>query len=131
MRAHELYENSPESFMNSKIPNEYVNFKGLSVYLRKGLYFIDGEKKNALQIANVTNPRRGDNVHIDPSREKTRTGKFLALMTELEKLAKIYEYDGVYVESVLNKFLPEVLERYGYSLANKHANTINYWKEVS
>ena len=131
MRAYELHENSPESFMNSQIPNKYVKFQGLTVYLRKGLYLIDGERKNAVQLANVTNPKRDDNIHIDPSREETRTGKFLALMSELEKLAKIYEYDGVYVESILNDFLPEVLERYGYSLVNSHAGTINYWKEVS
>lgn len=128
MRAWELSENDPASFVVSAIRNEYVNFKGLSAYLRKGDMLIDGEIKSTIQLANISNPRRSTNMHTDSNPKST--GKFSALMSELENLAKEHGYDGVYVESVLNEFLPGVLKRYGYSEVNTHAGTKNYWKSV-
>ena len=128
MRAHELKENTPTGFLTSPIRNEYVKFNGLSIYLRKGTILINGEPKNTIQLANITNPRRSTNMEIRPNPKST--GKFSSLMNELERLAKEYGYDGVYVESVLNSFLPDVLERYGYSQVNINAGTKNYWKRV-
>lgn len=128
MRAYELKEHTPAGFVASVIRNEYVNFNGLSAYLRKGKMAIDGEIKNTIQLANLTNPKRPTNMEIDPNPKST--GKFSALMAELEALAKENGYDGVYVESVLNDFLPDVLERYGYSQVNTNTGTKNYWKNV-
>lgn len=128
MRAYELKENNPASFVASAIRNEYVNFKGLSAYLRKGKMAIDGEIKNTIQLANIANSKRPMNMEIDPNPKST--GKFSALMAELEALAKEHGYDGVYVESVLNDFLPDVLERYGYSSVNTNTGAKNYWKSV-
>lgn len=127
MKAWELNENDPASFVASSIRNKYVNFKGLSVYLRKGQISIDREIKNAIQLANISNPRRPTNMEIDPKPKST--GKFSALMNELENLAKDNGYDGVYVESILNDFLPDVLKRYGYSQVNVNLGT-HYWKSV-
>lgn len=133
MREYELNEHrhkhNPSEFVASMIRNEYVNFGALEVYLRKGPIAIDGEIKTAIQLSNVSNPRRIRNIKTNPKHKKT--GKFSALMKELKKLAKENGYDGVYVESIQNEFLPDVLERYGYSQVNIDAGTINYWKTVS
>ena len=123
-----LKENELSGFMDSKIRNEYIKFNGLVVYLRKGPIGINGEIKNAIQLANVTNPRRSDNLTSDPKRKST--GRFSALMAALEKMAVEHGYDGVFVESILNDFLPSVLDRYGYSAVNETGFDVNYWKDV-
>lgn len=129
MRVDELNKHNPSEFIVSTLHNEYVNFNGLEIYLRKGQMAINGELKNAIQLGNISNPKRSDNIKIDPEHKKT--GKFSALMKELEKLAKEHGFDGVYVESILNDFLPDVLKRYGYSQVNINVGTINYWKNIS
>ena len=130
MRAFELMENKLDlsGFISGDLRNSYVNFQGLKVYLRKGSLYIDKEYKNVIQLANVTNPKRSSNIEINPRRKST--GKFKALINELNRLAQEYNYDGIYVESVLNDFLPDVLERYGFKMVNVQLGAPNYWREV-
>ena len=63
---------------------------------------IDDKIRNLIQLANDQNTRRETNMK--PDIKYKSTGKFSALMNELEKLAKEHGYDGVYVESILNEF---------------------------
>jgi hypothetical protein len=129
MRAYDLQENDPSGFISSTLRNEWVKFDGLKVHLRKGSMHIDNDIKNATQLANLENPKRETNIYYDPAHKST--GKFSALMIESKKLAVENKYDGVYVESILNEFLPDVLKRYGYSPVNGRGGSINYWKNVS
>ncbi|KKN90165.1 hypothetical protein LCGC14_0232810 [marine sediment metagenome] len=116
----------PAKFMDSPMFNSYVKFQGLNVYLRKGPVFIDDEQKLVIQLANVKNPRRPNNIAFDPN--KRSTGKFKALIGELNELAKIHHYDGIYIESILNEFIPGVLERYGFIEVHLGRGSPNYWR---
>ncbi len=49
-----------------------------------------------------------------PEKLRHSRGKFQELMTLLESEAEKAGYDSVYVENIMNKFLPDVLKRYGY-----------------
>ena len=51
-------------------------------------------------------------------------------MDRVEVEAKQRGYDCVYVESVLNGFLPAVLQRRGYVQCNEEDGTLNYVKFI-
>lgn len=97
--------------------------------MRKGL---DDKIHTALTIANITNIKRRSNVEYDPNH--TRTGLF----REYEEFvfAKVIEsgFDGTYVQSVHNQFLPDVLLRYGYTRVNIRGlgdyQEHNYWRSA-
>lgn len=102
-----------ESFLQSDLRNGYIKFGNLSAYYVKSYRQINGERRPILIRGNTTNQKRSDNIEVNPRRKST--GQYKALCDLTEKLARDYGYAAVYVENVLNQFLPEVLLRYGYT----------------
>lgn len=118
-----------EEFIESDLRNSHIKFRGIQSYYRKGPVAIDGEIKNVITRANTTNPKRWGNI---ASKEiPTRTGLYKALDDHTVDLAIKHGFDGVYVESVMNQFLHDVLIRYGYRQVNEHLGTDNYYKDVT
>jgi hypothetical protein len=101
-----------EEFINSDLQSTYIKFRGSTSYYRKGRVAVDGTVyTKVLTRANTTNRKRADNVL--KLAEPKATGFYRALDQLTAELALRHGFQGIYVEGVLNEFLPEVLERYG------------------
>src|SRR5678815_2629594 len=109
---------SLEEFIAQNGSNLYIRYKTIICYMRKGRVLVDGQICTALTIANITNTRRRNNGEFNPRHK--RTGLFSEFEGVVRKLAAENGYDGVYVESVFNEFLHDVLIRYGYHAVNIH-----------
>jgi hypothetical protein len=119
---------SLEDFLNGSLRDSYIRYKNIDCYFKKSTINIDGERYNALIISNVKNIKRSDNIQINP--KKKRTGLYKEFSDYTEKLARDHGFDGIYVESIVNQFLPSWLERNGYVAVNIDRGTINYWKNL-
>jgi hypothetical protein len=123
-----------EDFLEMRVPNLYIWHKTIECYMRKGRVYVDGQIRTALTISNITNKRRSSNIEFKTKHR--RTGLFREFETHVRELAAEHGYDGVYVEIVLNEFLPDVLERYGYKRVNirdglgPDYTEQNYWFSV-
>lgn len=117
-----------EQFLSDKVPNSYIRYKDLEVYLRKGPYFIDGVPYNkVLQRANTKNIRRQNNTACNP--KVKRTGLYREFDNYMVELAKKNGFDGILVECVLNDFLGAKLLDMGYHRVNKETGE-HYFKKV-
>src|ERR1041385_270650 len=115
-----------EEFLETaEMRNEYIRYKDIVAYVRKSLRLIDGERKRCLDRANTKNVRRQNNM--ESMAKFYRTGLYREFDDLMKRLAVEYGYDGVYVESVLNDFLPDVLVRYGYRLVPDHDPPCYFW----
>ena len=85
-------------------------------------------KARALTVANIN--AAGREANSETSLKPNSTGNFKVFMDRVEVEAKQRGYDCVYVESVLNGFLPAVLQRRGYVQCNEDDGTLNYVKFV-
>lgn len=107
---------SLEEFLLSPDKQSYIQHKGLKSYTRKGPRMIDGEKKLVIERANTYNPKRLRN--ITNKAKKKSTGLYRQLDEHTHEMARKHGYDGVYIENVLNDFLPDKLREYGYHQVN-------------
>ena len=126
----EMHYSDLKEFFHKKIHSEYVKEKTFTVYARKGEVLIaTGSVRktfNTLSLASISADGRETNVKtkLNP----VSTGNFKTFMEQAEDLAKNNGFECVYVESVLNDFLPGVLERRGYQKCNAHLGTLNFVK---
>ena len=81
-------------------------------------------KARALTVANIN--ASGREANSETSLKPNSTGNFKVFMDRVEVEAKQRGYDCVYVESVLNGFLPAVLQRRGYVQCNEDDGTRIY-----
>lgn len=102
-----------EEFLKLDTRNLYVKYRDLVAYMRKNYRYIDGSPMYALDLANIKNVRRVNNFTVNPNAK--RTGQFADFDALMKRLVVEYGFDGIYVENVLNPFLPNVLLRYGYT----------------
>ena len=91
----------------------WLDYEDAEVYVRLSWRYIDGIQVRMLDLANVVRSSRYDNVQFDPSVKST--GFMKRLMEDFESRA-LEIADGVYVESVMNEFLPDWFVRRGYML---------------
>lgn len=105
-----------QEFMESAERNAWIKSNDLRVYVRKSVRSHDGMTFKMIDIANVSNPRRAMNAGFRSKHH--RTGRFRELLDLANNLAMSHNFDAIYVENVLNEFLPDVLTRYGYSRTN-------------
>jgi len=91
-----------KEFLESDLKNAWIENSKLRVYLRKGFHSIDGEIVSTLDVANVVVPE-----------SKRNQGIFRDFMREVEMTGY-----SVFVESVLNDWLPRALERRGYRVVS-------------
>ena len=105
---------SLEDFIKSSYNNAYIKFGPLSSYVRKTYRYIDGKKLHVLDRANTTNKSKSRYSNIEIKNNPKSTGWYKKFDDHMHDMARQYGFDGVYVESVLNDFLPIKLKQYGY-----------------
>ena len=96
------------SFLDSDFSNQWCKEGSFEIYLVKSLY------NDELVTSNFMNKKRGANIYIDDRAKARKTGVFARVMDLLESEARIRGYSRIRVQSIVNEFLPEVLERRGY-----------------
>jgi hypothetical protein len=101
-----------EEFLLSDYRNQYISYKSLEVYVRKNKHYLNHKLVSSIDLANIKNLKRMDNIHYNPKRR--RTGLLREFDTLMKDLATKYSYDGIYVENVINDFLPQKLKNLGY-----------------
>lgn len=111
------------------VSNSYIRYKTAKIYVKRGFVMIDGQRKRALIRGKTDNLKRLNNIEINPKHK--RTGLYREIDDMMTEAARKYGFDGVYVENVLNDFLPEVLERYGYTRIDPEWGPPSFWKSVS
>lgn len=90
----------------------WVTYKDASIYVRRSPRIVDGRKLWFIDLANFSRKSRNTNVEYNPKAKST--GFLRELFDYAEEAAQHYA-DGVFVESVLNEWLPGWLERRGYT----------------
>lgn len=96
--------------------NQWLRYKGLETYYRKGGRVLEGKLLSTLERANTSNI-----TSSKPRNEKlfklpvyTRTGYYRELSELTEQLARKYKFEAVFVENVVSPFLPDKLKEWGY-----------------
>lgn len=106
---------------NKDVRNQWLEIGPYKAYVRKSERVLprgdhtrirDMGRFQTLELANVERQGRGSKTL--PEGERPAKGQFGELVKMLEDEAKKNGYDAVYVEQILNEFLPEVLRRKGY-----------------
>ena len=92
--------------------NAWVSFEDAEVYVRVTKRYLNNKGVRTIEIANVTRESRAENIDYNPLIKST--GFMNRLMNKLETYAVKHKII-VYVESILNEFLPEWYERRGYT----------------
>ena len=106
--------NPIEKFLKSRRKRGYIRYEDAHAYLRKS-YRIMGEGpeiRRCLDLSSISRQGQGRNIDHDP--KYTSTGFMARFMTDLENQATRSGMD-VYVESVINHWLPGWLEKRGYA----------------
>ena len=113
-----LNSNPFKAFLKSKNRNSWIRFEDGDVYVRKAQRYLHGldSPVECLDIANVSR----DN--------ESPSGFMERMMSEAEKVA--FESGRVvYVENVINKFLPQWFEKRGYIQCGNDSGIPSYYKE--
>lgn len=110
-----------DDFLKSDKRNTHIEVDRYNLYIRKSERLIAGATYNMLDLATVERdsiPTVDDFIKLTeklPPEQRRPRGRFRELMQTLEQAARANGLDGVYVENIINKFLPDVLESYGYT----------------
>jgi hypothetical protein len=93
-----------EAFLLTGQRNAWCCEQGpIAVYVRRSLHRVsEGEVAKTLDIANLKTEQPG-------------TGKLGALFEEAERLVKVFNFGGVFVESVMDQWLRDWLVDRGYT----------------
>lgn len=119
-----------ETFFNSNCTNLWVKSSvGLNCYLRKSTRIIDDKKGLCIDLANINNSARTQN--INNKKKHIRTGKLIITMDEIEHFARKNNYTLLYIENVLNFFLPAWFVRNGFKRFITNTNDVCFYKELN
>lgn len=104
-----------EDYRGEGILGTWTQFEDAEVYVRNSRRY--GRSMESLDrfldLANFARESRRENVKYDPN--ATSTGFMRRLLTTADKVAREFGADGVYVEAVMNEWLPEWLESQGFT----------------
>lgn len=125
MRSREFFNEQDEDeielaqVLKKDRANEWITYGPINLYIRVGLRLIDGKKVKAMDLAN-----------FGIANEKLKgKGHFSRLLRSTEILGKKYGYDGVYVESILNPTLIEILKNKGFRIVTDY-DPPSMYKEI-
>ena len=99
--------------------NRYMDIGPYNAYLRRSHPRIPDQGVNLKRPVDLANIQRTDiegQMDFQPAKLRNPKGRFRELMAMLEAEAEKQGYDAVYVEQIMNKFLPDVLGSSGYEL---------------
>lgn len=117
-------------FVKSQQRNAYIYVGVYRIYIRKGIHHINGRIRKTLDLGNIQNEDNADNLDWLPTSQRGERGRFSEIIRRFEEVAKTAGFEGVFVESVVNGFLPEVLTRYGYKRVEDAEADVHYFKPV-
>lgn len=103
-------------FVESPLVNTHVQIDNYEVYLRKARRVDEtGKLVTTLDMASIQRVD-AENASFEKGRAPDeKPGDFRELVQRLEQEAASHGFDAVYAENVFNEFLPDVLQRYGYT----------------
>lgn len=117
-----------QQFLASQQRNQWLDIGPYKTYLRRGMpRTIDPVAPSVtrlnkpLDLANVESRNSPNNVHNLEPGQRPPKGKFRELLAVLEEEALKSGHDSVYVEQIMNEFLPDVLTSAGYRIDPLHA----------
>ena len=93
--------------------NNWIKYEDASVYLRKGRRMLNGQSYTTLELASVTRKSRGKKGY-KIQEGSTSSGFMSQLMDDIEAAAAARGW-AVYIENVINEFLPAWLTWRGYT----------------
>ncbi len=126
MRSREFFTEQDEDEVELELilkqnrANEWIDYGPIDLYVTVGLRYIEGKKVKAVNLSSF---RVVDEALIGK-------GHFSRLLRSTESLGKKYGYDGVYVESILNPTLIEILKHKGFRIITDYEPPSMY-KEIS
>src|SRR5882672_1139586 len=109
-----------EGFLRSGYRNEYVRYRDLRSYCRKGHRILDNRMRTTLERANTTNIHRSRNACWNLDYRASQTGQYREFDELMRRLGAEYGYEAIFIENVLNDFLPGVLRKWGYRSYRRH-----------
>ena len=114
--------NPIERFPESRRKVGCIRYEDAHVHLRKSPRIVDDdpEIRRCLDLRSISRKSRSNNIHYDPN--ATSTG----FTAGLENQATRFGMD-VYVENVINRWLPEWLEERGYAQVG-NPNLPNFYR---
>ena len=104
--------------------NQNLDIGEYQAYLRRSMPREPGKGvslKRPLDLGRIERTDIEGQVEFNPEKFRNPRGRFDELMALLESEAEKAGYDSVYVEQIMNKFLPDVLKRKGYTVDENHA----------
>lgn len=113
---------------------QHLNMGPYKAYLRRGIErpIEPGTTlKRPLELGSVerqglTEAQQEAATKRQPAKFRNPKGRFRELLAMLEEEAKRSGHDSIYVENILNEFLPEVLASAGYQLPRQgYRSTVN------
>lgn len=116
-----MYKTQLQKFIEGPERAKWLYFKDIAVFVRKSTRI--REKGTYLQCFDVANV----NVPINHQKQ----GVFTRFLETAEEMAENGGFDGIFVESVINRGLWSFLDRKGYEIFQKgECYTPNYYKTV-
>ena len=113
-----------KDFIDCGDRNLWIKYKDLAIYLRRDFVVVENNGYKVITLGNISNKRRPDNVESKTDYE--RTGLFKEFEMSLRSAAQSNDFQGIFVESVINDFLPDVLLRYGYRRVFRNNEGIDF-----
>jgi len=97
--------------------SEWLRSGPYRMYLRKAVprRLPEFTLERPIDLANIE--RAGNEIQMEnlPPEMRPPKGKFKELLAMLESEAYAQNHDSIYVENIMNEFLPDVLARNGYT----------------
>ena len=125
------YQTKFEDFLYSPLRTMTIEVDDAKAYVRKSVRVLPcGCRVDCFDLATIQRESRATNVRIDPDVEST--GFFGQWMDAFERAANVYNRTVV-VESVMNEWMHEWLERRGYQMlgiADSDTFCVSYYKQV-
>ena len=93
--------------------SEWIKYEDAEVYLRKGKRMIENEIVDTLEFSSISRKSRERNVETNPSANST--GFMNRFTSKLEQAAKKNGW-VMYIENIMNDFLPAWYKKRGYKV---------------
>lgn len=98
----------------NKERTSYVKYKDCKLDIKVNTRRIDGKIVKVLEILTILRESRNNNYFINPAIK--RTGFMAEMMDEIEMHVIVEDIaDAIWMDTVVNEFLPKWLEKRGYS----------------
>lgn len=114
-----INEDELEDVIKLDRANVWIKYGPISLYIRVGFRYIEQQKVKSIDLATF-------GIRNEKLQGK---GYFSMLLKATERLGKIYKYDGIFVESIINPTLVTILANKGFRKVSNFEPP-NMYKEI-